>query len=110
MKNGLLINYAYCSGCHSCEIACKNEHDIPLGKWGIKVTEDGPWKLPNGEWHWDCVPVPTELCDLCADRVAEGREPSCVQHCQAKVMRYGSVEELAKKADDLGKKVVIFLP
>lgn len=110
MKNGLLINYQYCSGCHSCEMACKNEHDIPLGKWGIKVKEDGPWKLPNGEWHWDCVPVPTEICDLCADRVADGKEPSCVQHCQAKVMQYGRLDELAQRADELGRKAVIFLP
>ena len=31
--NGLLINYEYCSGCRSCELACKNAHDIPLGAW-----------------------------------------------------------------------------
>ncbi|MGV8083076.1 MAG: 4Fe-4S dicluster domain-containing protein [Coriobacteriia bacterium] len=108
--NGLLIDYEYCSGCHSCEMACKNEHDIPLGKWGIKVLEDGPWKLPDGNWHWDYMPVPTEICDLCQDRVAQGQEPSCVQHCQAKVMQYGTIEELAQKAADIGKKAVIFLP
>lgn len=110
MKNGLLIDYRYCSGCHSCEIACKNEHDIPLGAWGIKVAEDGPWKLPDGSWHWDCLPVPTEICDLCADRVAQGKEPSCVQHCQAKAMRYGTVAELAEVAEGIGRKTVIFLP
>lgn len=108
--NGLLINYKYCSGCHSCEISCKNEHDIPLGKWGIKIHEDGPWQLPNGEWHWDNVPVPTEICDLCADRVAQGKQPSCVQHCQAKVMEFGPLDELAKRAGEIGEKVVIFVP
>lgn len=110
MKNGLLINYKYCSGCHSCEMACKNEHDIPLGKWGIKLSEDGPWKLPNGEWHWDYIPHPTELCDLCAERTAQGKLPNCVQTCQAKVMEYGTLEELSKRADGIGEKVVIFVP
>ncbi|HBT95151.1 MAG TPA: oxidoreductase, partial [Coriobacteriia bacterium] len=22
---GILINYEYCTGCHSCEVACRNE-------------------------------------------------------------------------------------
>ncbi|MFC1869525.1 hypothetical protein ACFL0H_15530 [Thermodesulfobacteriota bacterium] len=38
-KNGLLIDYNYCTGCHSCEIACQQEHDFPAGKNGIIVTE-----------------------------------------------------------------------
>lgn len=40
--------------------------------------------------------MPTSLCDLCADRVAEGRLPKCVHHCQAGIMEYGTVEEMAK--------------
>ena len=38
-KYGLLINYDYCTGCHSCEVACQQEHDFPEDKCGIKVTE-----------------------------------------------------------------------
>lgn len=108
--NGLLIDYEYCSGCRSCELACKNAHDIPLGMWGIKVASDGPWQLPDGSWHFDHVPIPTELCDLCADRVAKGKLPACVHHCQAHVMEYGTLEELEKRAEELGRKTVIFRP
>ena len=108
--NGLLIDYKWCSGCHSCEVACKNEHDIPLGRWGIKVTETGPWQIGEDVWHHDFIPTPTSLCDLCADRVEQGRQPSCVQHCQAKVMEYGPLEELTKRAEAKGEKVVIYLP
>ena len=43
-QNGLLIDNEYCTGCHSCEVACKNEKELPLGQWGIKVLELGPWK------------------------------------------------------------------
>ena len=43
-KYGLLIDYEYCSGCHSCEIACRNEKDIALDDWGIKLASIGPWK------------------------------------------------------------------
>jgi Fe-S-cluster-containing dehydrogenase component len=109
-KNGLLIDYEYCSGCHSCEVACRNELSLPVDQWGIKLAEDGPRKLPDGGWHWDYIPVPSELCDLCEPRTAKGLEPMCVQSCQAKVMDYGSPEELAKKMEQKGGKVVIFLP
>ena len=41
---GLLIDYEYCTGCNSCVIACKEEHDYPVGKWGIRVFDNGPWQ------------------------------------------------------------------
>lgn len=109
-RNGLLIDYEYCSGCHSCEVSCKNEKKLPRGKWGIKLTEVGPWQVTGDKWEWNYVPVPTELCDLCEDRVKNGETPSCVLHCLGKCMEYGPVEELAKKAAEKGKKVAIFLP
>ena len=42
-RNGILIDYEYCSNCHTCEVICKMEQNIPEGKWGIKVYEVGPW-------------------------------------------------------------------
>lgn len=93
--NGLLINYEYCTGCHACEVACKVEHDLPDGQFGIKILQDGPRQLPGGRWEYNYLPMPTSLCDLCADRVGEGRLPKCVHHCQAGIMEYGSVEELS---------------
>ena len=94
--NALLINYEYCSGCHACEVACKVEHDLPDGQFGIKILQDGPRQLPSGKWEYNHLPMPTSLCDLCADRVAEGRLPKCVHHCQAGILEYGTVEELSK--------------
>lgn len=110
--NGLLINYLYCSGCRSCEVACKGRfgHEIPLGKWGIKVVEEGPWKVDDDNWEWNNIPVPTQLCDLCEERVAEGRKPACVHNCLADCMEYGPIEDLAKSAAKLGSKTVIFIP
>jgi len=108
--NGLLIDYEYCTGCHSCEVACKNEHGIPLGKWGIKLTEVGPWKVTDDKFEWNYIPVPTSLCDLCESRVGKGEKPTCVHHCLAKCMEYGPVEELAKKMAAKGKKMVMFVP
>ncbi len=96
-QKGLLIDYEFCTGCHSCEVACKVEHGFDVDEWGIKLTEIGPWKLDEDKWEWDFVPLPTQRCDLCKDRLAEGKIPTCVHHCQGICMYYGDVEDLAKK-------------
>ena len=106
---GLLIDYEYCSGCHSCEVVCQMEHGLPTDKWGIKLAEIGPWNIEGDTWQYDFIPVPTDQCDLCAERVAKGKKPSCVKHCQAAVMTYGKIEDLAERM--LGKpKMVLFTP
>jgi len=108
-RYGLLIDYHYCTGCHACEVACQAEHALPEGKWGIKLAEIGPWKIDEEKWQLDYVPIPTELCNLCGERVAKGKLPSCVHHCQANVMKYGPVEELAKEMDGRSR-MVLFAP
>lgn len=107
-QKGLLIDYEWCTGCHSCEMACKAEKGLPKGNWGIKIHQNGPWEIEEGKWEYSYIPVPTELCDLCVDRVNEGRLPTCVHHCQALVMEYGEIEELAKKINK--KNMVLFAP
>ena len=107
---GLLVDYQYCSGCHACEVACKKEHDLPKGDFGIKIVQDGPRQCSDGVWEYDYLPVPTHLCDLCAERVKEGRKPACVHHCLALCMEYGTVEEMAKRAEELGRNAVLFVP
>ena len=105
-QQGLLIDYEFCTGCHTCEMACKVEKGLEEGEWGIKLSQIGPWKLDDDKWEWDFVPVPSSLCDLCADRLAAGKVPACVHHCQALCMEFGPVEELARKATK--PRVVIF--
>lgn len=106
----LLINYEFCTGCHTCEVACKTEHNLENGQWGIKILQDGPRQLPDGKkWEYNYIPYPTSLCDLCADRVAEGRLPKCVHHCQAGVMEFGTVEEMAELILDRPNSVMFRL-
>jgi len=106
---GLLIDYEYCTGCSSCVVSCKEEHNYPVGKWGIRVLDDGPWEIEDGIFNWNKIPIPTDLCDLCADRTSKGREPICVHHCLANVIRYGTVEELAVQLQKKTKQV-LFVP
>ena len=108
-KHALIIDYKYCTGCHSCEVACRQEKAIASQEeWGVKLAEFGPERLA-GAWYWNYVPVPSSLCDLCASRLEEGKAPACVHHCQAFVMRYGDVSELAGLVEEGSKSVLYFL-
>ena len=113
MSYGLLFDYEYCTNCGSCQVTCKEEHGYPVGKSGIQVHVDGPWKIDDENWNFNNWPIVTDLCDLCADRTAKGREPMCVHHCLANVITYGTVEELAKKLDAKPKQFLVvpqFMP
>ena len=106
MTKGILINYDYCTGCHSCEVACKKELGLAKGEFGIKLTETGPFEYsgkegasPKERWEWTWLPVVTKVCDMCAERTGAGKMPMCVQHCQAWCMYYGEAADLVKKMD-----------
>ena len=75
-KYGLLIDYNYCTGCHSCEVAI------------------------------DYLPYPTDLCDLCINRHQAGEEPSCVKHCQSRCMQFGYLHELVTEMEERPKMVL----
>ena len=102
---GILVNYEFCTGCHSCEVACKKRLHLPAGEFGIKIDEVGPYAREGGtgkgkdRWEWYFAPSLTQACDMCADRVEKGKMPMCVQHCQAWCLYSGEVEELAAKMD-----------
>ena len=104
---GMLIDYEWCTGCHSCETACQMEHHLPVGQFGIKLNEIGPFEYAPDRWQLSYVPVPTDLCDFCGERQAKGKLASCQHHCQAQCLEVGPIDELAKKIASK-KKLVLF--
>ncbi len=59
----LIIDCDKCIGCHSCEIACKNENDVALGEYWNKVPQVGPFgTFPDLEQYW----LPSQ-CQQCED-------------------------------------------
>jgi Fe-S-cluster-containing dehydrogenase component len=105
-KHGLLIDYDFCIGCRVCEIACKQEHNRPVGDWGIRVMEVEP-KIAGGRLYY--FPFPTDNCNLCGKRITKGLQPACVQHCLANVMKFGKVEELTKHIQEK-PRCVLWVP
>jgi len=109
---GLLLDYEYCTGCHSCEVACKHEKGLGIGDWGIKIAEVGPFQHKSGQWDWIYIPTPTKECDLCKSRLEADSSavPACVLHCLADVLRYGPIDELKEKMVKKGSKCCLFIP
>jgi Fe-S-cluster-containing dehydrogenase component/formate-dependent nitrite reductase membrane component NrfD len=62
MRYGFLIDQTSCIGCHACTVACKAEHDVPLGvfRTWVKYIEKG--EFPNSRRHFL-----VERCNHCAN-------------------------------------------
>ncbi len=106
MRNALLINYTYCTGCHTCEVACQKEKGLDPEQFGIKLTQIGPDQIEERKWQYEFIPVPTDRCDRCVERTESGKQPSCVKHCQAGCMYAGPLNELVSLITD--DKYVLF--
>ena len=70
MNRLFLVDLDRCFGCYTCEVACKQEKDLPAGSRPIQVIELGPRSV-NGRVCRDFVPT---LCCQC-------NEAYCMEAC-----------------------------
>lgn len=107
-KKGILADMHYCTGCHACEVACKQEYQYPVGIGGIKITEMIMEDHDSSNVHFDYVPYFSKHCNLCAARIASGEDtvPACVRHCGTLSLHYGDIEELAKKMPGMSRSIL----
>jgi len=104
-QKAMLINYEFCTGCRACEVACQQEYGYDEDKTGITLYSQGPFRINARKWNWNWIATPTDICHGCAGRVTKGKLPTCQQHCQAKVIQVGELEDLAPK---MSKKHALF--
>ena len=69
MRFGFVIDNRKCIGCHACTVACKSEHDVPLGvnRTWVKQVETGTFPDVSRSFH-------VLRCNHCADA-------PCVEIC-----------------------------
>jgi len=70
MKLTLMADISLCVGCYACEVACKQEHDLPEGPKWIKAVQIGPKEI-GGKLVMDFVPMHCRHCE----------NPPCIQAC-----------------------------
>jgi len=74
MRYGFAIDQRTCIGCHACTVACKTEHDIPLGQFRtwVKYVEKGQYPTTTRE-------MGVMRCNHCTDA-------PCVAACPTKAL------------------------
>lgn len=69
-RKSLLFNADECIGCFACEVACKQEHNIPAGEHWIRIFKVGPTKVGGKlTMHFSAI-----HCMHCG-------KPSCLDVC-----------------------------
>lgn len=66
-----------CMGCRYCMVSC-------------------PFDSPKFEYHSANPKI--EKCDMCFDRLQEGKLPACVENCPAEALVFGNRRDLIKEA------------
>ncbi len=67
-KDGIVfVEESLCVGCKACMTAC-------------------PWGVPQ----WDSGTGKVDKCNLCMDRIDEGKEPACVSKCTTGCLSFGT--------------------
>jgi len=84
---GILADLDICVGCYACEIACKQENNVPIGIQWIKVVAVGPEKLGD-RLRMNSIPMMTDGCTLCQLRLDENLEPRCVDNCPTQALKF----------------------
>ena len=90
---GILVNLDRCVGCFACEVACKDENNVPVGEQWIKVHTVGPAKVDE-KLYTKYFPLLSESCTMCSHRIARDLEPFCVYSCPVKALTFGKADSL----------------
>jgi Fe-S-cluster-containing dehydrogenase component len=114
----LIFETRNCVGCHACEVACKQEHSLPVGPRLIRVYSDGPQQIQGKlqlryrvESCRHCDPAPCK--DACPVNAITTRDDgitiiaeelcngcrSCITACPYSVMEFDEVKKVARKCD-----------
>ncbi len=74
MRYGFVIDHNRCIGCHACTVACKEEHQVPVGvfRTWVKYVEKG--EFPHTSRHFGVL-----RCNHCDDA-------PCIEICPTKAL------------------------
>ena len=114
----LVVNTSDCVGCSACEIACKQEHNLPIGPRWIRVYPDCPreieGKLQLRYTVTHCMHCSQPPCkDACPVGAIHKREDGivlfdeeicigckdCIDACPLGIVQFDGEKEVAQKCD-----------
>jgi len=74
MRYGFIIDNRKCIGCHACTVACKSEHQVPLGVYRTWVKYIDKGEFPNARRYFTVL-----RCNHCDDA-------PCVEICPVQAL------------------------
>jgi dimethyl sulfoxide reductase iron-sulfur subunit len=100
LSNGIVaVDADKCIGCRRCMSACP---------YGARFFNDNKEYFPGrGRTAYEAAKAgahrqgTVEKCSFCADRVAAGQEPACVQSCTAKARTFGDLDDRSSAVSTL---------
>ena len=95
MTLGFYFDAENCVGCRTCQVACKDIHDLPVGtNYRIVRTFLTGQGFQPGGYH---ISLPLQGCDTCKPLRDAGEECGCVASCPQRVLEFGDIDELLAK-------------
>ena len=88
MQYGFFVDMSKCTGCKTCQVACKDMNNLEVGRNFRRVAEyaGGEWKEVHGAWQQDVFAYYVSIaCNHCA-------EPACIEVCPK--------DAISKRADN----------
>jgi len=115
-QKSLFVDFEYCIGCRACEVACKQENNIPVGiKW-INVIKVGP-RMVGDKLRMDFIPMRCRHCakapciDACPEKAITKRSDgivlidkglctgcmACIEACSFGAIQLNPQKQVAEK-------------
>ena len=105
---GFLIDASRCTGCRTCEVACKDKNNLPVGRnfRHVLCFEGGGWRQDRatGAWRTDTFAYYVSVsCNHCED-------PACVKVCPTGALVLLTEDEFkARQAAENEKKARLMM-
>ena len=94
-KLGFYFDAESCIACHTCQVACKDVNNLPVGTnyRNVRSFCTGSGFEPRSY----NVSLSMRGCNLCAELREIGEGPACVSSCPMRALEFGDIDELRAK-------------
>ncbi len=100
---GMLLDAQRCTGCYSCQSACREANLVPFEEKWLEVVRRKP-VIVDGELNLYHLLAP--VLEKCAECVEHQTPPLCVRVCMASCLNVAPVEKLLPLLKNKGKWVL----
>jgi len=94
---GMMIDLDRCTGCYSCQTACRMVNGFSYDVKWLKVIRQHPEEI-DGELRLFHLVVPMAL-DKCAECIARENPPLCVKVCMGSCLFIAPIDKLSTLAE-----------